>query len=75
MIMRSIGGLLMLFGIGSFILKTMDREFRLLQWIDNWGESTGNIIRVALAVVGLVLVVLSFKKKPAAGANDDTATT
>jgi hypothetical protein len=63
--MRSIGFLLLLFGAGSFILKAMDRQFRLMAWVDNWGEDTGNIIKIAFAVVGLVLVVLSFRKKPA----------
>lgn len=61
--MRSFGFLLIIFGVGSFILKSMDREFRLLMWIDTWGESTGNIIRIGLAVAGAALVFLSMRKK------------
>jgi hypothetical protein len=68
--MRSIGFLLLLFGAGSFILKEMDMQFRLMGWVDKWGADTGNIIKVALAVVGLVLVGLSFRKKQAAPATD-----
>ena len=63
--MRGLGILLMIFGIGSFILKSMNMYFRLLQWVDNWGETNGNYIRIGLAVLGLVLLLLSFKKKAA----------
>ena len=41
----------------------MDMEFRLLMWIDTWGQSTGNVIRVIMAVVGLLLVIMSFRKR------------
>jgi hypothetical protein len=68
--MRSIGFLLLLLGAGSFILKSMDRQFRLMSWVDEWGTDTGNIIKIAFAVAGLVLVVLSFRKKPAADTNE-----
>jgi len=70
--MRSFGFLLIVMGIGSFILKTLDMEFRLLLWVDTWGTDTGNIIRIAAAAVGAVLVFLSYKKKPASA---DTPTT
>jgi hypothetical protein len=69
-IMRGFGFLLLLFGAGSFVLKEMDMHFRLLFWVDKWGEDNGNIIRVAMAVVGLVLVVLSFRKKQAEVSTD-----
>ncbi len=61
--MRGFGILLIIFGIGSFILRSMDMEFRLLMWIDSWGQSTGNVIRVIMAVVGLLLVIMSFRKR------------
>ncbi len=61
--MRSLGFLLIILGVGSFILHSMDMEFKLLQWVDNWGVDTGNIIRVAAALVGAVLVFLSMRKK------------
>jgi hypothetical protein len=68
--MRSIGFLLLLFGAGSFILKEMDMQFRLMSWADNWGADTGNIIKIAFAAAGIVLVVLSFRKKPGTGTTD-----
>jgi hypothetical protein len=61
--MRGFGFLLILFGVGSFILREMNMQFRLLFWVDEWGESTGNIIRVSMAVVGVILVLLSFRKQ------------
>ncbi len=69
--MRSFGFLLLIMGIGSFILHSLGREFRLLLWVDNWGESTGNIIRIVAAVIGAVLVFLSYRTKPA----DDSSQT
>lgn len=59
--MRSFGFLLIILGAGSFILQSMDMEFKLIQLLDRWGESTGNIIRIGLAVVGALLVFLSFR--------------
>jgi hypothetical protein len=49
----------------------MDREFRLLQWVDNWGPGTGNVIRIAAAVIGAVLVILSMRQKSATEENKD----
>jgi hypothetical protein len=39
-------------GIGSFVLNQLGREFILLSWIDTWGASTGNGIRIAMTLVG-----------------------
>ena len=39
--MKNIGGLLVFFGIGSIVLHFLGMEFRLLSWIDNWGETVG----------------------------------
>jgi hypothetical protein len=69
--MRSFGFLLLLFGAGSFVLKEMDMEFRLMSWVDKWGTDTGNIIKVAFAVVGLVLIGLSFRKKTTEAITDN----
>jgi uncharacterized membrane protein YeaQ/YmgE (transglycosylase-associated protein family) len=71
-IMRSLGFFLIIMGIGSFVLHSMDREFRLLQWVDNWGATTGNVIRIAAAVIGAVLVFLSMRQKPAEEQSQDT---
>jgi len=61
--MRGLGFLLIILGIGSFILKSQNMEFALLKWVDNWGADTGNIIRIATAAIGALLVILSFRKK------------
>ncbi|MFT4705535.1 MAG: hypothetical protein ACI81R_003246 [Bradymonadia bacterium] len=46
--------LIIMLSIGSFALKYFNMEFTLLMWIDSWGPSTGNMIRVAFIVVGVV---------------------
>ena len=53
--MQGIGGLLVFFGAGSFILNMMGREFALTSWIDNWGQTPGIGIRVAMILVGAAL--------------------
>lgn len=50
--MKNIGGLMVLFGAGSFVLGLIGYEFSLLMWIDNWGTTVGYVIRGALIVVG-----------------------
>ena len=61
--MRGFGILLMIFGIGSFILKENNMYFKVLRWVDNWGESTGNIIRGGMIGLGVVLILFSLRKK------------
>jgi len=53
--MKSIGGLLVLLGAGSFVLHFMDMEFRLLSWVDTWGAGAGNGIRIGMIVVGAIV--------------------
>jgi len=55
--MRSIGSALIFFGAGSAVLHFIGYEFRLLMWIDNWGETVGWIIRGALVIVGAAIVL------------------
>lgn len=55
--MRNLGMLLLFLGAGSMVLHFMEREFRLLAWIDNWGETAAWGIRGGLIVVGLLLVL------------------
>jgi hypothetical protein len=50
--MKTIGGYMFFFGIGSIILNYMEREFIVLSWIDNWGPNVGWGIRIGLSVVG-----------------------
>ncbi len=58
--MKNIGGILLLFGLGSIALHFFNMEFRLLSWIENWGPEVGWAIRIGLAVLGLVLLILGF---------------
>lgn len=66
--MKSIGGLLFLLGLGSFVLHYMNMEFKLLTWVDNWGPAVGTGIRVALIVVGAALWFVGNKREKAAPA-------
>jgi hypothetical protein len=50
--MKSLGGLLLLFGVGSIVLKMIDRQFIIMSWMDSWGESTGWAIKIGMSVVG-----------------------
>ncbi|MDH5411349.1 MAG: hypothetical protein OEY16_08180 [Alphaproteobacteria bacterium] len=57
--MKSFGSLLMILGVGSFVLNMIGYEFSLLMWIDNWGETVGWVIRGAMVVVGAGLFFFS----------------
>ena len=54
--MYKLGGFLFVFGVLSFVINLFGREFILLMWIDMWGRPVGNVIRIAMIVVGLVLM-------------------
>jgi hypothetical protein len=53
--MQSIGGLLVLLGAGSFVLRLVNIDFLLVSWVDNWGAGIGNGIRIAMIVVGGII--------------------
>ncbi len=57
--MRTLGMYMAIFGLGSAIMNSFDYNFTLLMWIDNWGTTTGWIIRIALIVIGALLFFLS----------------
>ena len=63
--MKSLGTLLVILGLGSFVLNMMQMEFRLLGWIDNWGPTAGIAIRVGLVVVGAALWLMGRKREAA----------
>lgn len=63
--MKSIGGLMFLLGLGSFVLHYMNMEFKLLMWVDNWGPAVGTAIRVGLIVVGGLLWFIGNKREKA----------
>lgn len=73
--MRTIGGLLVLLGLGSIALKLLSMfdvlhlELKLLMWVETWGELPGWGIRAGFVVVGLLLLMLGGGgSKPAATA-------
>ena len=53
--MLRLGRLMVILGAGSFLLHFANMDFILVSWVDNWGVTTGNGIRVAMIVVGAIL--------------------
>ncbi|PWK52876.1 hypothetical protein [Pleionea mediterranea] len=60
--MKSIGIYLVIAGIGSILLNQFGYEFKLLMWIDNWGETIGWLIRGSAIVVGAGLFFIGNKQ-------------
>jgi len=60
--MKTLGGWLFFFGIGSMVLFFLGMEFKLLSWIENWGPDVAWAIRGGLAVVGGALWFFGRKK-------------
>lgn len=57
--MRSIGGLLLLFGIGSLVLDYFNIVFKVIAWIPSVvGEGNETWVYIGLAVVGAILYFL-----------------
>ncbi|TWT35516.1 hypothetical protein KOR34_04090 [Posidoniimonas corsicana] len=69
--MQGFGGFLVLMGAGSFVLNMMNREFVLLGWIDNWGPTVGNIIRVGLIALGAAMFALAAVNDSGSDDDDD----
>lgn len=61
--MKQIGMYLAIFGIGSIILSFFQMEFKILMWIDTWGETTGWAIRIGMIVLGAVLFFVGKSKE------------
>lgn len=61
--MRVLGVLLLVLGGGSFLLHQFNIEFWLLRWVDNWGIQNGNYIRISMAVIGLLFIIVSMRKR------------
>lgn len=56
--MKRIGIYLIIAGIGSILLNQFGYEFKLLMWIDNWGDTVGWAIRGGAIVIGAALIFL-----------------
>lgn len=63
--MKSWGLWVFIFGAGSFVLNLLGMEFVILGWIDNWGATIGNGIRIGLMVVGAAMWLLGRKQEAA----------
>ena len=53
--MKNIGIYLLIGGIGSILLNQFGYEFKILMWIDNWGEGVAWAIRGGAVVAGAAL--------------------
>lgn len=71
--MKEIGGLMVLFGAGSFVLGLFGFEFSLLMWIDTWGVAVGNMIRAALVVAGGAMWLTAVKAESGHPQESDAA--
>ena len=54
--LKTIGGLLLFFGILSIVLDFFNAVPSIMAWIYNWGDNTAWIIKIAFVVVGLLLI-------------------
>jgi hypothetical protein len=61
--MKFAGGLMVFLGIGSLILKYMGTELMMLSWIDDWGPTVAQAIRIGLIVVGAALWLVASKRE------------
>ena len=60
--MYKLGGMMFAMGILSFGLKYFDREFILLIWVDSWGPQIGNGIRIAMIVLGFIIMGMGYSE-------------
>lgn len=70
--MKRLGRFLLIFGVGSMMLSFMNMEFLILAWIDHWGPTVGWSIRIAMAVLGLILMLSAGSDKKVAPASAGT---
>jgi hypothetical protein len=68
--MSELGKWLAIFGVGSFALNYFNMEFKLLMWVDMWGPTVGNMIRVGFIVVGVALFFAGAKAQAASVEED-----
>lgn len=56
--MKNIGSALLIFGIGTIALTFADRQFVILDWIDQWGPEAGWGIKIGMAFAGIAILTL-----------------
>lgn len=61
--LRSIGGLMFFYGVGSIVLNFLHYEFTIMSWMNRMEEPVAWAIRIGLAVLGAVLWLAGKPKK------------
>jgi hypothetical protein len=56
--MKSWGIWFIIMGAGSYLLRMFGVDFLLISWVDNWGETTGHLIRAGVVVLGIIMLVV-----------------
>ena len=56
--MKRLGGFLLFFGIGSFLLNFFGYEFVIMSWIHMWGLETARLIILSMIVGGVAFIIL-----------------
>ena len=54
--MKSIGSLLIFYGILTIVLDFFNYVPRIMQWVYSWGDTTGWILKIGFVVVGYLLL-------------------
>jgi len=49
---KTIGGYLFFFGVGSILLHFFEMEFIILTWIETWGDTVAWAIRGGMVAIG-----------------------
>ncbi len=65
--MKNVGSIFLFIGIASIGMIFVDYSFEYLMWIDNWGNTVGWIIRVAIIIVGGGLYFVGGKSEGGVG--------
>lgn len=65
--MRFTGGVMVFLGVASLLMDATGQELMMLSWIDSWGSSVAQAIRIGLIVVGAVLILAAGRRKSADG--------
>ena len=60
--MAGLGGLLVVLGVGSFILPLLGRQFTLMAWVDPFQPWAG----IGVAIIGVGLIVIARSRQTAA---------
>ncbi|MDP9230364.1 MAG: hypothetical protein M3O67_06810 [Bacteroidota bacterium] len=63
--MKVIGFLLLLAGLAAIVLNLMKTDVQFLNWIDQWGTTTGWVIRGVAVLLGLILIMSGRRRRVA----------